>query len=112
MLALPTSAAPPPEADPVFYRWADPIKAQPGVMLRREALERYLVPSGAGVAERILYAATSGWGKARRIATSGKVLLPRGTPPAGGWLVIAWRMARPASLTPARPPSALSRQTT
>lgn len=71
MLAQPASAAPPPGADPVFYRWAGPITARPGVMLRRDSLERSLMPSGAGVAERILYASTSGWGRARRIATLG-----------------------------------------
>lgn len=85
----PVRSAPAP-AEPAFYRWATAIRTPPGSVLRREPLERALVPPSTGVAERILYASTSGWGKPRRIATSGEVLLPRGTPPAGGWPVIAW----------------------
>ncbi|MBA5745491.1 alpha/beta hydrolase, partial [Escherichia coli] len=39
---------------------------------------------------RILYASTDGVGGHTPIAVSGALFVPRGTPPAGGWPLVAW----------------------
>ncbi|NLS01088.1 alpha/beta hydrolase [Rhizobium sp. P38BS-XIX] len=58
-----------------------------GDLLRKEAFDGYTLPPGAS-ATRILYHSTDGHGA--DVATSAVVLVPAGTPPAGGWPIIAW----------------------
>jgi pimeloyl-ACP methyl ester carboxylesterase len=69
-----------------FYDAPSLSASKPGA-LRQEAFEGYAVPPGAK-AVRILYHSLSG--ADGDVATSGVVLIPPGTPPAGGWPVIAW----------------------
>lgn len=60
---------------------------KPGALLRKEVGSGYTLPAGAR-AVRILYHSRDA--ENRDVATSGVVLVPAGTPPAGGWPVIAW----------------------
>jgi len=76
--ALPSSA---------FYETPALAASKPGDLLRQESFDGYSLPSGAK-AVRILYHSQSSGG--RDVATSGVVLIPPGSAPAGGWPVIAW----------------------
>jgi pimeloyl-ACP methyl ester carboxylesterase len=60
---------------------------RPGALLRREVGYGYALPTGAR-AVRFLYHSRNAENK--DVATSGVVLVPAGTPPSGGWPVIAW----------------------
>ncbi len=60
---------------------------RPGDLLRAERFDGYSLPPGAG-AVRILYHSLNSAGAA--VATSGVVLIPAGSPPPGGWPIIAW----------------------
>jgi hypothetical protein len=60
---------------------------QPGELIRSEPFYEYLLPYTIS-AVRILYHSRSPNDK--DVATSGVILLPRGTPPPGGWPIIAW----------------------
>jgi len=71
-----------------FYRWAGKLGA-PGRMLRQEPLPADRMQPAAGKAVRVLYSSTSGVGQGA-IAVSGMVFLPKGTPPKGGWPIVAW----------------------
>jgi hypothetical protein len=71
-----------------FYDTPDPLPAgKPGELIRSELFDEYHL-SYEVTAIRILYHSLS----ARRddVAVSGVVLIPEGTPPTGGWPVIAW----------------------
>ncbi len=72
-------------------RFYDPPKplppAPPGTLIRSEPFTGYDLPKGAS-AVRILYHSRALNGD--DVAASGVVLIPAGTPPAGGWPVIAW----------------------
>jgi pimeloyl-ACP methyl ester carboxylesterase len=70
-----------------FYEPPSLASSAPGALLRHEAFAGYAVPQGA-TAERILYHSQSADGT--DVATSGVVLVPGGSAPAGGWPVIAW----------------------
>jgi alpha-beta hydrolase superfamily lysophospholipase len=71
-----------------FYDPPSPLpSAPPGALIRSEPFAGYALPPGAH-AVRMLYHSRARDG--RDVATSAVVLLPRGTPPAGGWPVIAW----------------------
>jgi len=71
-----------------FYTTPGNLAAtKPGELLRKESFGGYELPKGAK-AVRILYHSLSATG--RDVATSGVVLIPAGTPPPGGWPVIAW----------------------
>jgi pimeloyl-ACP methyl ester carboxylesterase len=70
-----------------FYDTPTLAGTRPGALLRREPFSGYAVPKGAS-AVRILYHSLNADGG--DVATSGVVLIPAGTPPAGGWPVIAW----------------------
>ena len=59
----------------------------PGTLLRSEPFDGYSLPPGAR-AVRILYVSRALDGA--RDAVSGVVLIPAGSPPRGGWPVIAW----------------------
>jgi pimeloyl-ACP methyl ester carboxylesterase len=71
-----------------FYEPPKPLpRAAPGTLIRYEAFTGYDLPAGAA-AVRILYHSRSLNGA--DVAVSGVVLIPAGTPPPGGWPVIAW----------------------
>jgi len=61
--------------------------SKPGDLLKMEKFGGYSLPKGAG-AVRILYHSLDA--DQRDTVTSGVVLIPAGTAPAGGWPVIAW----------------------
>ncbi len=71
-----------------FYDTPDPFPSgQPGELIRSEPFYEYLLPYTVS-AVRILYHSRSTQDK--DVVASGVVLLPRGTPPPGGWPIIAW----------------------
>ena len=59
----------------------------PGTLIRSESAQEYALPSGV-TATRILYHTRTSAGV--DAISSGVVLVPYGTPPAGGWPLIAW----------------------
>src|ERR1700719_1892264 len=59
----------------------------PGSLIRSEPAEEYSLPAGV-TATRILYHTRTSAGE--DAISSGVVLVPYGTPPTGGWPVIAW----------------------
>jgi Secretory lipase len=71
-----------------FYVTPDPLPAgKPGELIRSEPFYTYNLSYDISVV-RILYHSRSPNGE--DVAVSGVILLPDGTPPAGGWPVIAW----------------------
>ena len=99
LLASPAAhAVRPPAPDPTqgdggvsaFYTWQDDIPDKPGQVLRQEPLDSELGLVNAGQQLRILYSSTDGIGGKAPVAVSGAVFLPEGTPPAGGWPLVAW----------------------
>lgn len=71
-----------------FYDTPEPLPAgKPGDLIRSEEFDDYQL-SYEVTAYRILYHSRSARGD--DIAVSGVVLIPEGTPPAGGWPMIAW----------------------
>ena len=71
-----------------FYDTPNPLPAgKPGELVRSELSDEYDLPYEISAA-RILYHSRSPSGE--DVAVSGVVLVPDGTPPAGGWPVIAW----------------------
>jgi hypothetical protein len=71
-----------------FYDTPNPLPAgKPGELIRSEPFDGYDLPFEIS-AVRILYHSRSSSGE--DVAVSGVVLVPGGTPPAGGWPVIAW----------------------
>ena len=71
-----------------FYDTPNPLPAgKPGELIRSEPFDQYDLPYEIS-AVRILYHSRSPSGE--DVAVSGVVLVPDGTPPAGGWPVIAW----------------------
>jgi hypothetical protein len=73
-----------------FYTWQGAIPHKPGTFLRAEPLPAELGLPNAGNQERILYASTDGIDGASPIVVSGAIFEPKGTPPKGGWPIIAW----------------------
>ena len=71
-----------------FYDTPDPLPAgRPGELIRSEPPDDYQLSYEVS-AFRILYHSRSPNGE--DVAVSGVVLVPDGTPPAGGWPIIAW----------------------
>ena len=71
-----------------FYDTPNLLPAgKPGKLIRAEPFDEYVLPYQIS-AIRILYHSRSPRGE--DVAVSGVVLVPDGTPPAGGWPVIAW----------------------
>lgn len=71
-----------------FYETPEPLPAgKPGELIRSEQADEYHLSYEAST-YRILYHSLSPQGK--DVAVSGVVLVPDGTPPAGGWPIIAW----------------------
>ena len=73
-----------------FYVWDKEVPGAPGQLLRQEALSANLMLANASKGMRILYTSTNGIDGETPIAVSGAVYLPIGTPPAGGWPIVAW----------------------
>jgi hypothetical protein len=73
-----------------FYRWTGALPAKPGAMLRQEAAPANAEITSASLAQRILYSSTDLRWKAGIVPVSGTFYLPKGTPPAGGWPLVAW----------------------
>jgi len=73
-----------------FYTWTEEIPDTPGRMLRAEPLDPTLGLAMAGEQFRVLYSSTDGMDGKTPAVVSGTVFLPKGTPPAGGWPLIAW----------------------
>jgi len=73
-----------------FYRWKETLPAKPGAMLRQEPMPAQVEITNAAVAQRILYTTTDLRWKAGIVPVSGTFYLPKGTPPAGGWPLVAW----------------------
>jgi pimeloyl-ACP methyl ester carboxylesterase len=73
-----------------FYTWTGEIPGTSGQMLRTEPLEAGLGLPMAGEQVRILYSSTDGVDDKTPVVVSGAYFTPRGTPPAGGWPLVAW----------------------
>lgn len=94
-----TDARPPLRHDPAtlgdggvspFYRYDSALPQAPGRLLRQEPLAAHQRVPGAATNLRLLYSSTDGIGGTSRIAVSGALFLPPGTPPAGGWPLLLW----------------------
>ena len=75
---------------PEFYVWRQDLPANPGTMLRDEALPQAMMLERAAEGRRILYTSTDGMNDSRHIAVSGAVYFPKGDKPEGGWPIVAW----------------------
>jgi pimeloyl-ACP methyl ester carboxylesterase len=73
-----------------FYTWTGEIPDTPGRMLRTEPLDPALGLATAGEQLRILYSSTDGVDGKTPVVVSGAYFVPKGTPPAGGWPLVAW----------------------
>lgn len=73
-----------------FYTWEKTIPREPGRFLRAEPLPSVLGLANAGRQVRFLYSSTDGVDGKTPTVVSGALFLPKGTPPAGGWPLIAW----------------------
>jgi pimeloyl-ACP methyl ester carboxylesterase len=98
MLSAASAAAQSPPLDPLqgdgrvsaFYRWTEPVAGKPGQLLNSEPLPSELGLSEAGIRKRILYTSTDGVDGTSPVIVSGAFFAPKGTPPAGGWPIVAW----------------------
>jgi len=69
-----------------FYRASDAeIAGPPGSVIRSEPMSG---AAAGAAAHRVMYRSTSPDGKP--IAVSGVIVIPAGTPPPGGWPIVAW----------------------
>nr|WP_310796143.1 lipase family protein [Paraburkholderia fungorum] len=75
---------------PAFYAWTETVPATPGQMLRTEQLTPQQSLAEAGQNIRILYTSTDGIDNHTPIVVSGALFVPKGTPPQGGWPLMAW----------------------
>jgi Secretory lipase len=73
-----------------FYTWAGDIPDGAGHLLRTEPLDTAHGLSMAGDQFRILYTSTDGIDGKTPVVVSGAYFVPKGTPPAGGWPLVAW----------------------
>src|SRR6195952_5844234 len=73
-----------------FYTWWGDTPAAPGQMRRSDPLEPNLGLAMAGEQRRILYSSIDGIDGQTPITVSGAYFLPKGTPPSGGWPLLAW----------------------
>src|SRR5882757_1828842 len=75
---------------PAFYTWTDKVPPTPGQMLRTEPLTATQSLAEAGQNIRILYTSTDSIDNRTPIVVSGALFVPKGTPPQGGWPLMAW----------------------
>lgn len=73
-----------------FYSWDENLPAEPGVLLRAEDLPDNLLPSHAGIGQRILYSSIDARWTGDVLPVSGALFVPRGNAPPGGWPLVAW----------------------
>lgn len=73
-----------------FYQIDDISNRAPGTLLRQEPLEEHQSLEYAAGNIRLLYSSTEGLFGRETIAVSGALFLPEGTPPEGGWPLLAW----------------------
>lgn len=73
-----------------FYMWTGPLSSTPGTLLRQENMPQNQVIDNASQGVKILYTSTNGIDGKTPIYVSGDIQFPQGTPPTGGWPVIAW----------------------
>lgn len=73
-----------------FYVPPSRLPAEAGVLIRQEPLSEALKISGAAENIRLLYTSTDGLSGEDRIAVSGTLYMPEGTPPDGGWPLMLW----------------------
>ena len=73
-----------------FYRAADPLPKDSGVLLREEAMPAQAEIDAATEGRRILYTSTDVRWQTGQIPVSGAFWLPAGRVPAGGWPIMAW----------------------
>ncbi len=73
-----------------FYSWDEKLPAEPGVLLRAEDLPDNLLPSHAGIGQRILYSSIDARWTGDVLPVSGALFVPRGNAPPGGWPLVAW----------------------
>ena len=73
-----------------FYTWTGDIPGSPGQMLRTETLDPTLGLVNAGAQFRILYTSTDGADGKTPVVVSGAYFVPKGSPPDGGWPLLAW----------------------
>ena len=75
---------------PAFYTWTEHVPPTPGQMLRTEQLTPRQSLTEAGQNIRILYTSTDGLDDRTPVVVSGALFVPKGTPPQGGWPLMAW----------------------
>ncbi|CAN7703114.1 lipase family protein [Caballeronia sp. LjRoot31] len=75
---------------PAFYTWTEQVPPTPGQMLRTGQLTPPQSLAEAGQNIRILYTSTDGLDNRTPIVVSGALFVPKGTPPQGGWPLMAW----------------------
>lgn len=98
IISVASAAAQSPALDPLqgdgrvsaFYQWTGPMPGKPGRLLNTEPLPSELGLSQAGIQKRILYTSTDGVDDTSPTIVSGGYFAPKGTPPAGGWPIVAW----------------------
>lgn len=75
---------------PPFYTWNERVPSTPGQLLRteRQIPSQSLAEAGRNI--RLLYTSTDGIDDRTPIVVSGALYLPKGTPPKGGWPLMAW----------------------
>lgn len=89
-VVMPAGAAAGDSALSPFYAWRGALPSKAGAMLRTEAMSSQPEISSAAVAQRILYTSMDARWNAGLLPVSGTLYLPKGTPPVGGWPVVAW----------------------
>ena len=72
-----------------FYVY-DGVLTRPGKLLRQEPLNAEQSNPGAAQNIRLLYSSTDGIDGKDLVAVSGVLFLPEGSPPDGGWPLMAW----------------------
>lgn len=75
---------------PDFYTWTDSVPAMPGKLLRSEPIAVSQGLGGASRNIRFLYTSTDGIEGRKRDIVSGALFIPQGSPPPGGWPLMAW----------------------
>lgn len=75
---------------PAFYTYDLKVPDQPGLMLRTKAAPTDVSVPSAGSAYRILYSSRDWRDGKTPITVSGIIFFPKGTPPKGGWPILAW----------------------
>ncbi|MEE4023902.1 prolyl oligopeptidase family serine peptidase [Gordonia sp. PKS22-38] len=86
--ADPTSTPPPNWSGMDVRDYSGPVPAQAGTLIEQVPLAADLSIPGAARAYRIHYATPDQHG--RQASSTGAIFLPAGTPPPGGWPVLAW----------------------